>query len=155
MRASRKVDYALRAMGYLAALPRDRVTLVTEIAESQNIPRDFLSKILKDLVNRGLLRSHLGPGGGYSLARDPKDISFFDVHEAIEGALLVMDCGQGADACSQIDSCTQLPVWRELEHEIQRLFQGVTMDDIKQHVLCPQRTTPRGGSSERDNGERS
>ncbi len=64
MRASRKVDYALRAMGYLAALPRDRVTLVTEISESQRIPRDFLSKILKDLVNRGLLRSHLGPGGG-------------------------------------------------------------------------------------------
>jgi len=145
MRASRKVDYALRAMGYLAALPRDRVTLVTEIAESQRIPRDFLSKILKDLVNRGLLRSHLGPGGGYSLARDPKEISFLDVHEAIEGALLVMDCGQGSDACSQLDHCTQLSVWRQLEEKIQGLFEGVTMEDIKQDVLCVgPRTAPRG-----------
>lgn len=144
MRASRKVDYALRAMGYLAALPRDRVTLVTEIAESQRIPRDFLSKILKDLVNRGLLRSHLGPGGGYSLARDPKEISFLDVHEAIEGALLVMDCGQGPDVCSQLDNCTQLGVWRQLEQKIQGLFEGVTMEDIKQDVLCTHRTALRG-----------
>jgi Rrf2 family protein len=137
MRASRKVDYALRAMGYLAALPRDRVTLVTEIADTQGIPRDFLSKILKDLVNRGLLRSHLGPGGGYSLARDPKNISFLDVHEAIEGSILVMDCGQGHDLCSRLDGCTQLPVWRRLERTIHTLFEQVTMNDIKQEVLDP------------------
>ena len=89
-------------------------------------------------MNRGLLRSHLGPGGGYSLARDPKEISFFDVHEAIEGALLVMDCGQGSDVCLQMDSCTQLGVWRQLEEKIQGLFEGVTMEDIKQDVLCTQ-----------------
>jgi Rrf2 family protein len=140
MRASRKVDYALRAMGYLAGLPRRRVTLVAEIAEAQDIPRDFLSKILKDLVNCGLLRSHLGPGGGYSLARDPKKITFRDVHEAIEGRLLVMDCGQGPGICSQLDGCSQLHIWRELEQRIYELFDRVTMDDIKEQL-----PPPRGG----------
>jgi Rrf2 family protein len=134
MRASRKLDYALRALGYLAGFPRDRVTLVSEIAETQSIPRDFLSKILKDLVNRGLLRSHLGPGGGYSLARDPRTITFREVHEAIEGPVLVMDCGQGPDVCSKLDGCAQLPIWRELEKTICELFDRVTMDDIKEHV---------------------
>jgi Rrf2 family protein len=134
MRASRKLDYALRALGYLAGLPRDQVTLVSEIAETQSIPRDFLSKILKDLVNRGLLRSHLGPGGGYSLARDPRAITFREVHEAIEGPVLVMDCGQGHDVCSKLDGCAQLPIWRELENTICELFDRVTMDDIKEHV---------------------
>jgi len=137
MRASRKVDYALRAMGYLASLPRDRVCLVKEISETQCIPRDFLSKILKDLVNRGLLRSHLGPGGGYSLARDPKSITFLEVHEAIEGSLLVMDCGQGEALCSQADGCTQLPVWRELERTIHGLFARITIEDIKQDIAPP------------------
>ncbi len=131
MRASRKVDYALRAMGYLAALPPDRVTLVAEIAEHQGVPREFLSKILKDLVNRGLLRSHLGPGGGYSLARDAGTITFREVHEAIEGPLMVMDCGLGHDACAKVDTCTQLPVWRELETAIAGIFDRVTMADIK------------------------
>jgi Rrf2 family protein len=107
---------------------------VSEIAETQSIPRDFLSKILKDLVNRGLLRSHLGPGGGYSLARDPRAITFREVHEAIEGPVLVMDCGQGPDVCSKLDGCAQLPIWRELENTIRELFDRVTMDDIKEHV---------------------
>jgi Rrf2 family protein len=118
-------------MAYLAALPRERVTLLKEIADTQSIPKDFLSKILKDLVNRGLLRSHLGPGGGYSLAREPNQITFREVHEAIDGPILVMDCGSGADICSQHDSCTQLPVWRQLERTICDMLDGVTMEDIK------------------------
>lgn len=154
MRASRKVDYALRAMGYLASLPRDRVTLVSEIAENQNIPRDFLSKILKDLVNRGLLRSHLGPGGGYTLARDPQAITFREVHEAIEGPLLVMDCGHGPDMCSKVSGCAQLPIWRELEETICGLFDRVTMEDIKEHMArLPSQSARQHPSS--DGGSRS
>ena len=145
MRASRKVDYALRAMGYIAGLPRERVTLVAEIAESQGIPREFLSKILKDLVNRGLLRSHLGPGGGYSLAREADTITFRDVHEAIEGPLLVMDCGQGADICAKVDGCTQLPVWRQLEQSIHALFERVTMADIREDLEDTQLPSSTGG----------
>jgi Rrf2 family protein len=147
MRASRKVDYALRAMAYLASAPRDRVTLVSEIAEAQDIPKDFLSKILKDLVNRGLVRSHLGPGGGYSLARDPSRITFREVHEAIEGPLLVMDCGLGTDMCSQHDACTQLPVWREIERTISELLDRVTMEDIKRSTM------PQPGSPARSGGQ--
>ena len=147
MRASRKVDYALRAMGYMAGLPPERVTLVSEIAESQGIPRGFLSKILKDLVNRGLLRSHLGPGGGYALAREPEAITFRDVHEAIEGPLLVMDCGQGEDLCAKIDGCTQLPVWRELEQSIQSLFERVTMADIREHLHEADPDSPDPGAT--------
>jgi len=150
MRASRKLDYALRALGYLAGLPRDRVTLVSEIAETQGIPRDFLSKILKDLVNRGVLRSHLGPGGGYSLARDPRAITFREVHEAIEGPVLVMDCGQGPDLCGKLDGCAQLPIWRELESTIRELFDRVTMDDIKEHV--PRHVCGGPGRSSGDEG---
>ena len=138
MRVSRKVDYALRAMGYLAAMPRERITLVSEIAETQDIPKDFLSKILKDLVNRGLLRSHLGPGGGYSLARSAREITFLQVHEAIEGSLLVMDCGQGQDVCSKLDGCTQLPIWRHLERAIHDVLDQVTIEKIKHELFLPE-----------------
>jgi len=141
MRASRKVDYALRAMGYLAGMPRESVTLVSEIAENQGIPKGFLSKILKNLVNRGLLQSHLGPGGGYSLARDAADITFLDVHEAIEGSLLVMDCGHGPDVCSRRDGCAQLPVWRNLERVIHDVLGHVTIEDMRRELASADTST--------------
>ena len=69
LRISRKIDYGLRAMIYLAsisagvrgALPGDRA--------ADGRPEDFLAKILKTLVDQGLVRSTRGPHGGYALAR--------------------------------------------------------------------------------------
>ncbi|RKX17512.1 MAG: Rrf2 family transcriptional regulator, partial [Candidatus Zixiibacteriota bacterium] len=87
MRLSRKSDYALRAVKHLATLPKGKLGSINSIAEAEAIPREFLAKILKDLTMSGILVSYQGVKGGYRLDRLPKDISFLNVMEAIDGPM--------------------------------------------------------------------
>jgi Rrf2 family protein len=112
LRISRKIDYGLRAMIYLASIPQDSVVPFREIARQMDVPEDFLAKILKTLVDQGLVRSTRGPHGGYALARTPSDISFLDVIEAVEGPVALNVCLDGEDACGHSTQCTMVSVWR-------------------------------------------
>src|SRR3569623_1696090 len=79
LQISRKVDYALRAMIYLASVPADRIAPLPEISQRMNTPEDFLAKILKTLADQSLVRSTRGAHGGYQRARAAREISFLDV----------------------------------------------------------------------------
>ncbi|MFO0581971.1 MAG: Rrf2 family transcriptional regulator [Anaeromyxobacter sp.] len=112
LRISRKIDYGLRAMIYLASIPAEAVVPFREIARQMDVPEDFLAKILKTLVDHALVRSTRGPHGGYALARPSTDISFLDVIEAVEGPVAVNVCLDGEDACGHSTQCTMVHVWR-------------------------------------------
>jgi Rrf2 family protein len=51
------------------------------------VPREFLAKILRDLTANGILVSHQGVKGGYTLARSPREINFLNVIEAVDGPM--------------------------------------------------------------------
>ena len=112
LRISRKIDYGLRAMIYLASIPEESVVPFREIARQMDVPEDFLAKILKTLVDQGLVRSTRGPHGGYALARTPNAISFLDVIEAVEGPVALNVCLDCDYACCHSPSCTMVCVWR-------------------------------------------
>ncbi|NIM18814.1 MAG: Rrf2 family transcriptional regulator, partial [Candidatus Latescibacteria bacterium] len=69
MNVGRRVDYAVRALAYLAGQPVGKIVSRADIEKHQNIPAYYLSKIMKDLVAGGLVRSHIGSKGGFTLAR--------------------------------------------------------------------------------------
>ena len=81
LKLTKKADYGLIAMKYLAEQPASRSA--KEIAEAQGIPSELLAKILQRLVRSKLLISVQGTNGGYRLARDSRTISAFDVIKAI------------------------------------------------------------------------
>jgi Rrf2 family protein len=97
MKISRKADYAMRAALYIAQQPNGSRNSINQIADSEQIPRDFLAKILKELTRARLLRSYQGVHGGYVLARSPKQISLLDIVEAMDGPL-------GLDLCVREDN---------------------------------------------------
>jgi Rrf2 family protein len=86
---SAKTDYALRAMASIAevALQEGRPVSVDELATQQELPRKFLEAIVADLRRAGLLQSHRGPHGGYTLARPADQIGLGDVFRAVDGPL--------------------------------------------------------------------
>jgi Rrf2 family protein len=84
MQIPRRVDYGLRAVIYLS-VRGEKCCSITEIAKQQEVPQKFLEKIIQDLMRCGLIKSKRGACGGYTLARSPEQISFYDVIEAIEG----------------------------------------------------------------------
>ena len=69
MNVGRRVDYAVRALSYLAGQATGRIISRVEIEKSQDIPSFYLSKIMKDLVAGGLVESHIGSKGGFTLAK--------------------------------------------------------------------------------------
>jgi Rrf2 family protein len=83
---SARTDYAVRAMLAIAADHPNLVKAAT-LAAAQDIPLSFLQGILLDLRRAGLLHSHRGVDGGYSLARGASEITVGDVVRAVGGAL--------------------------------------------------------------------
>lgn len=130
LRISRKIDYALRAMIFLASIPAEAVTPFREVARRMNIPEDFLAKILKQLVDERLVRSTRGPHGGYALARPADEISFLDVIEAVEGPIALNVC-LDEDGCGREASCTMVSVWREGQEKMLEVYRRSRLSALR------------------------
>jgi len=132
MQVSRKIDYALRAVIHLAdEEAAERICSVSEIASRERIPRQFLEKIVQELIHKGLVRSRRGPHGGYVLARPADKMTFRDVIEAVEGPIALNNCtGDHAD-CSLIGACGMERIWREGQRRVMDLFESTTIADVR------------------------
>jgi Rrf2 family iron-sulfur cluster assembly transcriptional regulator len=134
-------DYALRAIIFLSCQPKGKVNFVSDIAENQRIPVNFLFKILRKLVKKGIVKSFRGPHGGYVLDRDPAQITFLEVIETIDGPLVVNRCLNTAaiSRCVLEDSCKMMSAWERIQLNIKEELSGVTIADL----LKPAQREPR------------
>jgi len=130
LRISRKIDYGLRAMIYLASIPAEAVVPFREIARQMDVPEDFLAKILKTLVDQGLVRSTRGPHGGYALARASAEISFLEVIEAVEGPVAVNVCLDADDACGHSVACTMVQVWKQGQDRMLDVYRQAKLSEL-------------------------
>lgn len=106
LRLSKKADYALIALSYMAAPGQRPVVSAREMAERHDLPLELLAKVLQRLVQRGLLTSAQGINGGYKLARPAAELSVAQVVEAIDGPLMLTACHDGSeDPCTQYSKC--------------------------------------------------
>lgn len=85
MKLTRATCYALHALAYMAAQKDYRIAVASHtIAQDKGIPERFLLKVLKPLVDRGVLESIKGPRGGYRLARPASEITVLEIIEGSE-----------------------------------------------------------------------
>jgi Rrf2 family protein len=89
---SKKCQYALHALIYLAQQDDGTAVPIGEIAEERTIPKKFLEAILLDLKNAGILGSKKGKRGGYFLTRKPDKISIIEVIRHVDGAVAMLPC---------------------------------------------------------------
>lgn len=89
---SKKCQYALHALIYLADLKDDASVTIGEIAKEKNIPKKFLEAILLDLKNAGILGSKKGKSGGYYLIKKPDEVPIIEVIRHIDGAVAMLPC---------------------------------------------------------------
>ena len=130
LRISRKIDYGLRAMIYLASISAEAVVPFREVARQMGIPEDFLAKILKTLVDHGLVKSARGPHGGYALARAASDISFLEMIEAVEGPIAINVCLDGDDPCKKSEFCTMVDVWRTGQEKMLEVYRETKLASL-------------------------
>jgi Rrf2 family iron-sulfur cluster assembly transcriptional regulator len=105
MRLTRGADYGLQGMIYLSRLPLGEVALVKDVATQQDLPESYLAKIFQDLSRNGLMVSHRGAKGGFSLSRDPAEINLREVIEAIEGPICLLPCLDPRQRCDKVAEC--------------------------------------------------
>ncbi|MDI6710973.1 MAG: Rrf2 family transcriptional regulator [Bacillota bacterium] len=110
---NRATDYAFRAVLYLSLLPAGQVVEGKTISEDERIPMRFVLKILRTLSQAGIVRSHRGVKGGYSLARPPAEITMLDVIEAMEGPVRLNRCLISPEECNKRFT-SKCPVHRAL-----------------------------------------
>ena len=127
---SKTCDHAIRALAYLATRPAGEFCLVDKIADAEDMPRPYTSKILRDLVRAGVLTSSRGRGGGYGMARDPGDVSLLEIMEIIDGADRVDRCAVGLGVCNEYAPCPLHDEFQPLRTAIRAYLEGTTLAEM-------------------------
>jgi Rrf2 family protein len=131
MNIGRRVDYAIRALSYLAAQPLHQIVSRREIQLKQDIPAHFLSKIMKRLASGGFVQSYMGTRGGFTLKKAPNEVSLKEIYECLEGPLLLMECLEEKEkVCRYCAVCNQISVWHEAQRLLANYLSGVSLQRI-------------------------
>lgn len=131
MRISRKGEYALRAMTFLALNRRSGPVPIHEISQREKIPQKFLEQILLQLKRGGLLESKRGVRGGYSLLKDPKRVSLAQIIREIDGPLAPLGCvSKWAHVrCPDEKRCGLRKVMLGVRNVVAEMLEGITLED--------------------------
>jgi Rrf2 family protein len=133
MRLTRGADYGARGVIHLAKMPPDTVALVGDIASAEDLPSSYLAKIFQSLVKKGILRSHRGAKGGFSLDRPPEDITLLEVIEAVDGPIELSPCLVPSQGCEKMDTCSLYPVLAETQKRMRQVLGSKTFDLLAAH----------------------
>jgi len=139
LRLTKKADYGLMALKYLAELAepdesgqptRSASASAKAIAEAYHIPPQLLAKILQTLTRGGILVSTAGTNGGYSLARPAAEINAFEVIRAIDGPLFITSCITIHGTCDLHGTCTIKEPLRKVNDSIKDMLSGLSIADL-------------------------
>jgi Rrf2 family iron-sulfur cluster assembly transcriptional regulator len=120
-------EYAIRAMTYVANFEPGTRLLARDISAHERIPGPFLGKIFQTLVRAGLLKSSKGPGGGFSLAKDPDGISLYDIYRAVDGDTYLDACAVGLARCSDEMPCPLHERWKPIREKIRAYLESTSL----------------------------
>jgi len=132
MELTRKGEYAIRGIIYLARKPAGKMALISEIAEATDVPQTFLAKIFQNFAKQGLVSSYRGTGGGFTLGRHASLITLREVVEAVEGPIVPNRCLISEGTCDQDGVCSVHQVWKKVQGEVVKILENVTIKDLAQ-----------------------
>jgi Rrf2 family protein len=136
---SSKAEYGVRLMVELGRQAPDQPTSLKAIADAEGLPLAYLEQVVARLKKAGLVMSARGAHGGYWLARDPAEISMFDVVGALEGAIAPMECFVHDEmervVCSHVGAenargCATKLLWTRVQGGIVRSLQTTSLAEL-------------------------
>ena len=143
IRLGKLTDYGLLLMSQIARSPRAELHTARDLAIKCGLPLPTVSKLLKSLLQSGLLVSHRGIRGGYSLVREPRLISIAEIVSALEGPLALTECSTNvAGLCDLEPSCPIRDNQRIINQVIRGALQKVMLSDLTRpmHLAAMQGT---------------
>ena len=114
-------------MVFLAKNHKEKQVCSTKkISENEEIPFDFLEKIISQLEKAGLVAGRKGVQGGYSLSKSPAKINANDIVSVLEGKESTVDCS----FCGKSKKCLTKNVWRKIDFAIEKTLKDITLADL-------------------------
>ena len=137
MKISNKCDYACRALLDMSINgSADKVVSVADISERQQIPPKYLEQILVILRNSEIVTSKRGKGGGYLLARSPREITLKEIVLTIDGDQRPFHCyGDNKTHCHNHARCPIQQVWQEVERQQMTMLETINFEELSRKKL--------------------
>jgi Rrf2 family protein len=104
-----------------------------EIAARQNISKQYLEQIVSLLNTSDILKTNRGKQGGYTLAKQPSQITVGQILRITEGSLAPVSCLEDqVNQCERVETCKTLPMWVGFYKVIVDYLDGITIQDISE-----------------------
>ena len=129
IRITKQTDYGIVLLTHLASQP-ERHLNAPELASETQLPLPMVSKILKLLVREGLLLSHRGVKGGYSLGRSPAEITMAEIIAALEGPIAITECVDVSSDCSHEQLCPVRSNWHRINAAVRGSLEGISLAEM-------------------------
>jgi len=130
MELTKAGDYGIFGVIYLARQPKGKVVSLSEVAEAEDLPEKFLAKIFQSLTRSGLIISHRGARGGFSLARPADQITVKELLESIQGPIHFTRCLNTLGDCDRKEVCELRKLWKKAQDYSIKLLTQHTLADL-------------------------
>jgi len=130
LRITKLTDYGIVLLAHFAGEPEGTARSAREMSQVTGLPAPVVSKMLKTLAGVDLLHSHRGAKGGYSLAREPGQLTVAEILERLEGPIALMACSAGPGHCEVESSCQVRAPWQRINRAILGTLERVTLAEL-------------------------
>ena len=131
IRVTRLTDYGIMLLTYMSQDSTLPLRTAPDLAAETRLPLPTVSKILKMLARRGVLVTHRGVNGGFSLARRPETISISEIITALEGPIALTECGADAPGKCQLERlCPVRSNWQRINQAVRAALEHLTLSDM-------------------------
>lgn len=130
LRIGKLTDYGLVVLNQLALVGSVKQS-TDDIAQATGLSVSTVRKVMKAIVDAGLVIAQRGSKGGYRIALAPTQISVLDVVQAFEGPVSLTECSADDNHCEITDSCSLSSNWAGVNDVLLRVLKGITLDDIR------------------------
>lgn len=132
MKLSTMGRYGLRTLMDIAAHQKDGAVTLQSIAEREELSQKYLWHVITPMKNAGLITVTRGAGGGYRLAREPKEITLLDILTSVEGKLCIVPCVHSALRCKRAHHCSARKAWETVNDALSKTLKSMTLESIMQ-----------------------
>lgn len=130
MLLSKACVYGLKASLFLASNQEEEFISIRKMSEELSISFHFLTKVLQQLNNAGLLESYKGPNGGVRLTRSGAKVSLFEIVKAIDGTELFTECALGLPECGTGQPCPLHEKWGKTRDSIRLMLESTNLVEL-------------------------
>lgn len=126
----KKFLYVLEAILDIAINSKGNPIQSHEITKRQGIPKRYLETILQKLVQENILKGTRGPKGGYSLAKEKRNVSLVEIYNVI----LSIDKKKPQATQTEINKKIITPIISDISNNIVNYLKSITLDDLYRKI---------------------